>query len=100
MEKRSIAAVRNGGARAAVGDILAFVDADSQIHPETFNAIERTMASGRVVIGATGFLYDRMFERYGDWHYVTNAFGAFRWLLTGRGSFTRFIQRYWYEERQ
>jgi len=59
-EKRSIAAARNGGAHAAEGDVLAFVDADSQIHSETFNAIERTLASGRVIIGATGFLYDRM----------------------------------------
>ncbi|MBA3298367.1 MAG: glycosyltransferase [Acidobacteria bacterium] len=60
VEKRSIAAARNGGAHAAEGDVLAFVDADSQIHSETFNAIERTLASGRVIIGATGFLYDRM----------------------------------------
>lgn len=163
----------------AVGDVLAFVDADSRIHPETFNAIERTLASGRVIVGATGFRYDRMslamwiqfvpatillhlarldtgvmfcrradwqavggfeehrlvaediqfqtamkklgrtrgqrfgrargartpssarkFDRYGDWHYVTNAFRAGRWLLTGRGSFAGFIQCYWYEERR
>ena len=32
VEKRVIAAVRNGGARAARGEILAFVDADSQVH--------------------------------------------------------------------
>ncbi len=37
VEKRAIAAARNGGARFARGEILAFIDADSAIHPETFN---------------------------------------------------------------
>ena len=32
VEKRVIAAVRNAGARAAVGEHLAFVDADTQVH--------------------------------------------------------------------
>jgi glycosyltransferase involved in cell wall biosynthesis len=57
--ERRIAAVRNGGARAAVGGILSFVDADSEIHPETFNAIEDVLAIGRVVAGATGVRLDR-----------------------------------------
>jgi glycosyltransferase involved in cell wall biosynthesis len=60
VEKRAIAAARNGGAGVATGQILAFVDADSQIHPDTFNAIERTLASDRVVVGATSVRYDRM----------------------------------------
>ncbi len=60
VEKPSIAATRNGGAQAARGEILAFVDADSQIHPETFNAIEDTLASGRVIVGATGVGLSRM----------------------------------------
>ena len=59
VEKRAIAAVRNAGARIATGHILAFVDADSQIHPDTFNAIERTLASDRVVVGATTVRYSR-----------------------------------------
>jgi cellulose synthase/poly-beta-1,6-N-acetylglucosamine synthase-like glycosyltransferase len=42
------------GARVATGQILAFVDADSQLDPDTFNAIERTLESGPVVVGATG----------------------------------------------
>ncbi len=41
VEKRVIAAVRNGGARAARGVVLSFVDADSQIHPATFDEIDR-----------------------------------------------------------
>lgn len=60
VEKRSIAAARNGGARVAQGEVLAFVDADSQIHPETFTTIERALASGRVVVGATGVRLSRM----------------------------------------
>lgn len=59
-EKRAIASSRNSGARIATGEIVAFVDADCTIHPETFNAIERTLASGRVVAGATGAWFSRM----------------------------------------
>ena len=53
-EKRVIAAARNAGARAARGEILAFVDADSQVHPRTFVEIDRALATGRAVAGATG----------------------------------------------
>lgn len=60
VEKRIIGAVRNGGARAARGDILAFVDADFRIHPETFNAIDDVLESGRAVGGATGATLERM----------------------------------------
>jgi glycosyltransferase involved in cell wall biosynthesis len=59
VEKRVIGAVRNGGGRAASGEILAFVDADSRIHPETFNVIDRCLESGRVVGGATGVSMER-----------------------------------------
>jgi glycosyltransferase involved in cell wall biosynthesis len=57
--KPAIAASRNGGARLASGSIVAFVDADCTIHPETFNAIERTMAAGNTVVGATGARFSR-----------------------------------------
>jgi glycosyltransferase involved in cell wall biosynthesis len=57
--KRCIAAVRNRGAQAARGELLAFVDADSRLHPETFNAIDFAMASGRFVAGATGVRMER-----------------------------------------
>ncbi len=57
--KRAIAAARNGGARAAHGEILAFVDADAQIHPETFNEIDRVLAEGNVVGGTTGIRFER-----------------------------------------
>lgn len=58
-EKRVIAAVRNAGARAARGEILAFVDADSQVHPQTFIEIDKALATGRVVGGATGASLER-----------------------------------------
>ncbi|HEV8376644.1 MAG TPA: glycosyltransferase [Candidatus Polarisedimenticolia bacterium] len=57
--KRVIAASRNGGARASSAEILAFVDADSLIHPETFNAIEASLADARVIGGATGVIMER-----------------------------------------
>ena len=56
---RAIAAARNGGAAQASSPILAFVDADMQIHPDTFNAIERALADKRIVGGATGVTLER-----------------------------------------
>lgn len=58
--KRVIGAARNAGARAARGEILAFIDADSRVHPETFNAVERAIDSGKFVGGATGVRLERM----------------------------------------
>jgi glycosyltransferase involved in cell wall biosynthesis len=58
-EKRCIAAARNAGGRAAQGEIVGFVDADMRIHPETFNAIEKALASDRIVGGATGCTLER-----------------------------------------
>ena len=59
VDKRIIAAARNGGARVACGEILSFVDADSQIHPRTFAEIDAALATGRVVGGATGVTLER-----------------------------------------
>lgn len=59
VEKRVIAAARNGGARAARGEIVCFVDADARIHPKTFRAIDEVLATGRVVGGATGVRLER-----------------------------------------
>ena len=57
--KRVIAAARNGGAALAAGEILAFVDADVRIHPDTFGALDRMLANGRAVAGATGIRPER-----------------------------------------
>ena len=58
--KRVIAAVRNTGARSARGHVLVFVDADNIIHPDTFNAIDKSLSTGKVVAGATGVKMQRM----------------------------------------
>lgn len=58
-ERRIIAAVRNAGAVVATGDFLAFIDADSRIHPETFNVIDRKLSNLRIIGGATGVRLDR-----------------------------------------
>lgn len=60
VEKRCIAAVRNGGAAIAQGRVVSFVDADSVVHPDTFNAVAETMADERVVAAATGVKMERM----------------------------------------
>ena len=56
---RNIGAVRNGGAGVAAGEIIAFVDADSRIHPDSFIAIDEAMREGRVVGGSTGCTLER-----------------------------------------
>jgi len=58
--KRRIGAARNGGAHTSVGDILCFIDADSAVHPQTFNAIDERMAGDRYVWGVTGATMERM----------------------------------------
>ena len=57
--QRMIGAARNGGAAIATAPILCFTDADMQIHPESFNAIERAAADPRIVGGATGVTMER-----------------------------------------
>ncbi len=59
-EKRVIAAVRNAGARNARGHIFVFIDADNTIHPETFKAIDTSLATGRVIAGSSGVKLQRM----------------------------------------
>ena len=58
VEHRCIAAARNGGASLATGDILCFVDADSIVHPDTFNVIEQGFKTG-FVAGTTGVVPER-----------------------------------------
>jgi len=57
--QRCIAAARNAGARVARGEFLAFVDADSQIHPDTFLAIDEALCSERVIAGSSGVTLER-----------------------------------------
>ena len=59
IEKRAIAAARNGGAAIAQGEIVCFIDADSRIHADTFNAIDNILTRRTVIVGATGVRPDR-----------------------------------------
>jgi glycosyltransferase involved in cell wall biosynthesis len=59
IQKRRIAAARNGGARIAGGEILCFIDADSAVHPQTFDAIDEAMKTGSYVWGVTGAILER-----------------------------------------
>ena len=57
--KRMIGAARNGGAALATAPIVCFVDADMQIHAETFNAVETALADPRIVGGASRVTMER-----------------------------------------
>jgi glycosyltransferase involved in cell wall biosynthesis len=59
VERHVIAAVRNGGAALARGSLLAFVDADMQVHPGTFNAIDAALCDARIIGGASGITAER-----------------------------------------
>jgi len=59
-DTRRIASVRNAGARAANGRIVGFLDADSRITPNMFNAIDDAMASPKCIGGGTTIRFDRM----------------------------------------
>jgi glycosyltransferase involved in cell wall biosynthesis len=60
VEQRRIAAARNGGAVAARGRILAFLDADTvRVHPDTFAAVATALDDPQVVGGATGCTLER-----------------------------------------
>ena len=59
VSRRVIAAARNGGAAIATGEWLAFLDADSVMHPDTFNAIAHALARPTVVGGASGVRVER-----------------------------------------
>ncbi len=57
--QRRISLARNGGAKAARGEILCFVDADTLIHPDTFNAVAAALERNDIVGGASGVRLQR-----------------------------------------
>lgn len=89
VEKRRIGAARNGGARVAQGEIVCFIDADSAVHPQTFDAIDKAVTSGRYVGGSTGLTLER--KSFGL--LVTYCLGAPLVLLTGMDSGVVFCLR-------
>jgi glycosyltransferase involved in cell wall biosynthesis len=57
--ERRIACVRNAGAAAAGGEVLCFVDADGQIHPESFNVVSDALSDPGIIGGASGVRLER-----------------------------------------
>ena len=60
---RQISATRNAGARAAKGDMLVFVDADTQINPRVVSAAVGAMRRGAVG-GSTAIRFDGVVPLY------------------------------------
>lgn len=59
-EAKNLSLIRNAGARAATGEILITIDADSAMHPRTLEAVHDRLASGRYIGGATLVVPDRL----------------------------------------
>lgn len=55
--KNQIAAARNAGGRAARGDIVAFLDADSHMSPNLLIRVHEVMASGQYIGGGVAWVY-------------------------------------------
>ena len=94
IHRRQIAAARNAGARAARGDILFFVDADTRIAPQHVSGALRALAAGcagggaRVTTDGSVPLWGRVFVHVFSAFYFTAAnLGAGAFLFTTRENF-------------
>lgn len=59
-DRRCLSAIRNAGARAAVGEILVTIDADSRMSPDTLREVDAALASRRHVGGGVRIRTERM----------------------------------------
>jgi len=59
-DRRNLSAIRNAGARAATGDVLVTVDADSVVAENLFVEIERALKTGRYVGGGVRIRPERL----------------------------------------
>ena len=74
-EVRQIGAARNLGARAARGDMLVFVDADTIVPPEVLRAAVAALQNGAVGGGASP-VFDAATPRWAAW-----VIGATAWFM-------------------
>jgi glycosyltransferase involved in cell wall biosynthesis len=58
-DARNMAAIRNAGARAATGEFLLTIDADSAMSPNMLETVDRALSSGRYVGGGVAILPER-----------------------------------------
>lgn len=90
---RQIAATRNSGARAALGDMLIFVDADTLVNPEVLAAAYNSMKGGAVGGGAgvrfEGRLpwYARLLEPIAVWAFRIAGLAAGCFIFCTRAAF-------------
>ena len=91
---RQIAAVRNAGARAARGDILFFVDADTWISPahvtDAVSALKAGCAGGGARVLAEGPvpMWGRLFVQvFSAFYFTLSRLGAGAFLFTTRQNF-------------
>jgi len=95
INRRQIAAARNAGARAAQGDILFFVDADTRINREHVGGALASLNAGcaggsaRVMTDGTIPLWGRVFVRTFCTIYFANNLGAGAFLFTRRENFDK-----------
>jgi glycosyltransferase involved in cell wall biosynthesis len=95
IHRRQIAAARNAGAKAARGDVLFFVDADTRISPvHTADALAALKAgcsggSARVAIDGEVPRWARVFVRLFSIAYFANNLGAGAFFFTTRSNFER-----------
>jgi glycosyltransferase involved in cell wall biosynthesis len=95
INRRQIAAARNAGARAARGDVLFFVDADTRINrrhvDDALAALNAGYAGGsaRIVIDGTIPLWGRIFVKIFCVIYFANNLGAGAFLFTSRENFEK-----------
>jgi glycosyltransferase involved in cell wall biosynthesis len=73
-ERKGPAHGRNEGAKAAKGDILVFIDADTTPSPNLLSSVDRTLKTRKEVIGGTCQFYPAEGKIY-DWfiYMMTNA---------------------------
>lgn len=58
-DAKNLSSIRNAGVAAASGDIIVTCDADSRMHPDSFQEILRRLDSGKVIGGGAMVLPER-----------------------------------------